>query len=723
MATRAANDLFREYYQERLWEWIPAIYREEDGLAENPGVLRALVELFATQAAMLRRSQDRLWEDQFVELADNWAVPYIGDLVGTRMVSALNPRGRRVDVAKTIYYRRRAGTLRVLEELIGDIAGWDGVVVEEFRRLARARHGLDPPPAPYAGRFTQTPPGGTADLRNTRGAALSLSPFDEYHHTPDIRRNEGGLDGRRAIPKLALHIYRVPAWEVEGVMPRQSGAATQWTFDPSGRDIPLYQPRNRPADWDQWRGAREWELPAPMRCRVLGHEEFEITLALIAWLRDNAALSAAAATELLGLLGVRFPNEARMRETLGSMANSVELLAFAVFDAIRTRAIVADCGKSGLLPLAMRIESAPGANIAPQRIGAGNLSAWSAAMPNRDAVVDPDRGRVRFLNAPPAPGVRFDYNIGFPAPIGAGPWDRNPATATVVTSGGGAVAAPSSGVAEISDSATYSPVADVPNITNLTLQAADQQRPYLRATGAELVLTGTGGDSVLLLDGLWIGGDGPLDLVLDGEWQSVTLRHVTLDPGGTDSQGAPIGAVRLLVRGSVDHLIISSSITSQIAIDANGVVERLSVEDSIVARHIVLPLSTVELTRSTLLGALFANRLSASEALITGRALITDTQNGCFRFSAAAPSSRTPHPYESHFLAGLARVFVSTDYGNPRYMQLSLAAPVELLRGAADGSEIGAYSSLRNPIKLDSLQAKIGEYAPFGLIPLFVFES
>jgi hypothetical protein len=46
------------------------------------------------------------------------------------------------------------GTPRVLEELISDISGWDGKLVEAFQRLARARHGLDPHPARLAGRFT-----------------------------------------------------------------------------------------------------------------------------------------------------------------------------------------------------------------------------------------------------------------------------------------------------------------------------------------------------------------------------------------------------------------------------------------------------------------------------------------------------------------------------------------------------------------------------------------
>jgi hypothetical protein len=36
---------------------------------------------------------------------------------------------------------------------------------------------------------------------------------------------------------------------------------------------------------------------------------------------------------------------------------------------------------------------------------------------------------------------------------------------------------------------------------------------------------------------------------------------------------------------------------------------------------------------------------------------------------------------------------------------------------------MGAYAAQMNPIKLDSLAAKAGEYMPFGLIPLFVMET
>ena len=85
-----------------------------------------------------------MWEDQSIETCDDWVIPYIADLLATNLVQSLDARGQRIDVAKTIYYRRRKGTLAVLEEIAANITGWDARVVEFFRRMGRTRHNLDP---------------------------------------------------------------------------------------------------------------------------------------------------------------------------------------------------------------------------------------------------------------------------------------------------------------------------------------------------------------------------------------------------------------------------------------------------------------------------------------------------------------------------------------------------------------------------------------------------
>src|SRR6266481_4853666 len=191
------GDRYAEYYAAKLWQLVPAVYRSLDSDPTEPGPLAELVNRIGAQAALLRRSIDRLWEDQSIESCDDWLIPYIGDLLATRLVACLDARAQRLDVAKTIYYRRRKGTVGLLEELASDIAARDARVVEFFRRLGRTHHGFDPPiglvpqpslagqvslappiaPPPaavvegLAGAYTRTPMGGYADLRHRYGAS------------------------------------------------------------------------------------------------------------------------------------------------------------------------------------------------------------------------------------------------------------------------------------------------------------------------------------------------------------------------------------------------------------------------------------------------------------------------------------------------------------------------------------------------------------------------
>ncbi len=733
--TRLAQDNFERYFAEKLWESIPSIYRHEDGLADNPGVLRALVEVLAEQAAILRRSHDRLWQDQFIELCQDWAVPYLGDLVATRMVSALNERGRRIDVAKTIYYRRRKGTLRVLEELVSDIAGWEGKAVEEFKRLARTHHGLDPRPALMAGRFSGTLPGGVADLRQPRAAELTGSAFDEFFHTADVRQHTG-VDGRYNIPKLAFHLYRLRAYRVEGVTPFALADGLRFSCDPSGRDIPLFARRCRPEqDWDNWRSAKEWELPAPMSCRLLGHAEYVVTESLVQKLEDDFAVPMAAATKLRRLRGFRFPSEARLRQILG-LLNEPSLVAPAALAEILTRALVMDCAKAALLPEAISVEEAPNTALDPVDIGAGDLSQWPIADPDKRLVIDPERGRLQFFNTPPAAGSTVTYHYGFAGNIGAGTYSRTDAESRAPDStvqGGGSINAAAllnNGVTQISDSATYGSVADKLQVTDLTLQAASQQRPYIRLSKNWVLRTPVDTDARLLLDGIWLGSAGDFAVILRGDYEEVVIRHCTFDPGGgNDVNGNPIRPVALLVEAQIETLVIDSCIMSRIFTQGDGIIENLKVQDSILhatdssKNAVQLSPGEATLNRVTVFGQVDVNRLWASEALITGVVDVTDTQEGCFRFSAAPGASRLPRPYESHTLTDAAHIFTSRRFGQPGYGQLSSTAPPEFARGAENGSEIGAFSSLLNPIKFDSLRTKINEYMPFGLIPIFVEET
>src|SRR5215813_10117704 len=139
------QDHYELYYADKLWNLLPAIYRAQDtDDFDRPGPLRELVNRIGAQAAIVRRSIDRLWEDQSIETCDDWVISYIADLLATNLVASLDARSQRQDVAKTIYYRRRKGTIAILEEIAANITGWNARVVEFFRRLGRTRHNFDP---------------------------------------------------------------------------------------------------------------------------------------------------------------------------------------------------------------------------------------------------------------------------------------------------------------------------------------------------------------------------------------------------------------------------------------------------------------------------------------------------------------------------------------------------------------------------------------------------
>ena len=783
--TRAANDGFERYYAEKLWAWIPEVYRDADGRDDNPGkgTLRALVELVADQAAVIRRDVDRLWDDQQITLADDWAVPYIGDLLGTRPVSEQNRRGQRVAVARTVHYRRRKGTLPVLEALIRDIGDLDGAVAEAFRRLGRTRHRLDPEVPGLEGLITRTPPGGTADLRSARISDVVDGPFDDLAHTLDVRQLRGP-HGRYNIPKINFHLFALQAFPVRLATPADLGDG-RFTFDPTGRDIQLLQPRQRPDEGDPCRPVREWELPAPLTCRRLNGARLRLR-------RDDVPGDLIA--ELAAWADLEYRTEAAFRRLLSDRLSAAQLTLH--LSDLLEAALTQDSPKFHLWPAAVSIAVAANAGADPFRrhqIVGADLETWGSGLTvedDRRLLVDPARGRFVLLGAFGTTDRVFaqHYHFGLTNPVGAGPFDHaadlSPDSEVTGTLPAGPVDAdgfftdpgpvtgvvlPTTGVHRVPSSKTYGP--DLggqtwSNVGPLTLEASDGERPYLRFTppAADPVITieAAAGSHPpdLVLDGLWLGiqppdlapvvlaaADDPCPvvparIVLDGAFRNVVLRHCTLDPGGEQArvdplQCLPIPAITLEIRGQVDRLLIDRCITGPI-LEATTTGDPCSARDIVICDSVVHSLdgavpaissriARVQLERVTVFGDVMVNRLDASEALIQGTVRVTDNQTGCFRFSAtdADPDRRLPPQFESHLLAPAIpnHVFVSRRFSDRGYAQLGATAPVEIRRGGENRSEIGVFNRRLLPIRQADLEAKIAEYLPFGLIAQFIRET
>jgi len=750
-----ARDHYREYFAERLWDWVPPIYRELDGL-QGGDSLRALLRAMGSQAAVQKRSQDRLWDDMFVELADDWAVPYIAQLVATRLVSALNPRARRADVAKTIYYRRRKGTLAVLEQLVADMSGWDGKVVEEFRRLARMRHGLDG--AARLGRVTLTPEGGLADLRSVRGARLAGDPFDEFHYTPEMRRPTGRL-GLRAIHTLGFHLYRLQSVEFNGVLPRRvnnlAGTRDGFTFDPSGRDVPLFAANTPARDWSAWRTADEWALPRAIDCRLLNEAILAIGDEEVAWILNGAPIASLAdrlnaAADLRKLIGQRFPHRDALVRVLKGLPQSAILTSPGVLAGLLTRALIDECGSAALLPdatgqaafgpPAMQVGFLGALPVPRDATRGADLETWPMpVLPNVDLLIDPARGRFLLDTGANDPNdLRVRYRTGMAGPIGAGAFSReiDPTPPTLHWAQRSSVAGtPANGIAEVDDSSTFAAPPNQTAVVKTTVRAAEGQRPYL-LLNANWVLGATGSNRELLLDGLWIGAQPASSVRIDGDYHRVTLRFCTLDPGGLDAMGNVLPPCDLLITGTIDELVIERCVLPSIRLQgANANIDTIAISDSIVDASqagsvgIIVPRANVSMARCTLIGSsinalvIHVEELDATDTLIAGRADVTNQQSGCFRFSARGPFSRVPHPFESIVIDDLERLFASRRFGDPEYATLSPRAPDKLLSGSEEGSEIGAFCAEIGPIKFQSLRTKVEEFMPFGRLPAYILEN
>ncbi len=844
----ADQDHYEIYYADKLWELLPAVYRAMDTDVYNSnGPLREMVNRIGAQAAILRRSIDRLWEDQSIESCDDWVISYIGDLLATNLVASLDARGQRLDVAKTIYYRRRKGTVAVLEEIAADITGWDARVVEFFRRMGRTRHCFDPAIVELgsnsvddhqlqiaeglAGSWTGSKIGGWADLRNAYGASLAQSPFsvaramrppsafDEYFHTADFRAGRG-RSGWYNIPKLGVFLWRLQSFGVSQTTPVQNGQC--YTFDPTGREIPLFAASTRPLG-DSWISPEEWQLPTPISTPLL---------------RSALANSATQA-----LYAASAPDGISIEEnSLGFFTMPGSFYELVDVSQVTT---------------------------APESTGA-----------NYPVMVFPETGRFALLPPGLNGPLTVTYHYGFSAPMGAGPYDRrvvgNPPTVTPapilnVSGGGGAIASllqiPSIGTVSINDSLTYNATLDVSGVQQLAIMAQNQCRPLLRLIPStptdqtEWSFEGSNAGS-LVLEGLFVSGT---DIVLRGSFASVTLVCCTFDPGGAAQQtmtsgvpaavytqsidGKDLVPTRLWIEGEIQNLIVDRCILGPIRMRAGGAVENLTITDSILqaistgnsnlltaanindpvgfagrltsghdplssflygrlsaitrtllvnwpdspeaAQHLASDLNALlsgpsiydpsrfafanlttetqnllasypsgsallhlnrlllnqaypvtladltlafdngiaNLTRTTLLGPGYVHRLEASECILDDVMIVENYQDGCVRFSAWSTDSIIPRQYECVQIAAGAPLFTSRVFGNPGYAQLLDGVDNEIVSprsggtiaaGAQNGSEMGAFANLKNPIKERSILLKYQEYMPLGLSPVLI---
>ena len=253
----------------KLFDLLPALYRIKDAQVAAAqqlpmGPLESLLTLVEEQLAVVENDLEQLYDDQFIETCAPWVIPYIGDLIGYQPVYGVAPAvaSPRAEVAHTISFRRRKGTVLALEQLARDVTGWGAHAVEFFQLLVGTQYMKHVRPLNFY----------APDLRSWQVGAYLDMAFDGTAHLIDVRRI-AAQRGRYNIPNIGIFLWSLNAYSLSLVPLTASGTnsagqAQCFRFSPLGRDIPLFT--NPVSQGSQLTTAAvPVNVPAPLLRRVL----------------------------------------------------------------------------------------------------------------------------------------------------------------------------------------------------------------------------------------------------------------------------------------------------------------------------------------------------------------------------------------------------------------------------------------------------------------------
>ncbi len=727
---------------DRLYNLLPLVYRQRD--LEQGYPLQMLLRVISEQVDLIEGDIAQLYDNWFIETCQDWVVPYIADLMGYRPVHPLSDPDAtqsstlagtlvpRREVANTIEYRRRKGTLSLLSDLAGAVTRWPARVVDFDRRVSvcQSLDHLDL----GAGRY--------ADLHAIDSLDRLGAPFDALSHSVDLRAvGSPYSQGRYNIPSVAVFLWRLNVYSVthSRAYNQEEAGDHCFTFSILGNDAPLYnQPSAGVATGVTKRQAEELQVPEPIRRLALAQE-----------------------VEIEGK-----PHVQASEQYYGT-GKSINVWA------PRWAGLAAN-------------QPIPAAKVIP-----ADLAEWRYRPKPGHVALDPQLGRIAFpVEQVPEHDVWVSYAYGFSADIGGGEYPRPetmPGAKTAIYNVGAGYEfsrihqayerwlheKPSDAVIEIMDSNVYEEQLHIVlrERQHLELRAANGARPviYLLDWHASrpdaLTVTGEAG-SQFTLDGFLVTGRG---IEFRGPLQKVSLRHSTLVPGWAlhhDCNPRRQGEPSLALVNTSATVTIANSILGSIQIfqerdDVDPV--RLAITGSMLdatradflalaAREESIAPAVLTIDRCTVFGHIQTHSiLLAQNCIFTGNVMVARRQQGCMRFCYVPAGSRTPRRFhcqpdladsavahrtrneglssqESKALVEAERIrvtpeFLSTRYGSPDYGRLADICALEIRTGADDRSELGVFHDLFQPQQESNLLARLEEYTPAGIDAGIIFAT
>ncbi len=743
---------------DRLYELLPAIYRIRDTEQGEP--LKALLQVVAEQVNLVEDDIQQLYDNWFIETCEDWVVPYLGDLVGyepaheagepsTGKTQQAQQRNRilipRREVANTIRYRRRKGSLALLELLAGDIADWPARAVEFYKLLSRTQ----------ALNHMYLDRGQTVDIRNGSTLALINTPFDSNAHSVDVHRmNPHDTQGFHNIPSVGVFVWRLRSYSVTETPAfcLESAGPNNFTFSVLGNDSPLYI---RPVpESDPTYISEELNLPVPIRRR---------------YFEENKAQIYGEGKSIQVWIG-KGRGETMTREPVP--------LEHIVSADLTDWQYLPRNGKVAVDPMLGRI-AFPVRQFPKNGVWVSYHYGFSMEF-----------GGGEYNRDTSQPKEAVIYTVGKTGEFktleaALGKWEDASAAHAVI---------------EITDSGVYVEPINIefkPNQRTLQLRAANRKRPVIclldwkRDRPDSLSVTGIA-KNCFTLDGIIVTGRG---MQIVGDIAEVTIRHATLVPGWTiDSDCEPQRSVEPSLEifspnvcVKIDHSIVGSiqidpSIDVSLEANADTVSDvctdkgtlqaaqqsiglearldpiRICINDSVLdatdsnlevlgAPGCPVAHACVNIVRSTVFGRIHVHAIELGEnTIFMGRIFVARRQKGCLRFCYVTHESRTPRRYrcqpdlveqseevplneeakqKGEFIpkkinhAAITQehlrvrpIFNSIRYGMPTYCQLAVCCADEIKRGADDEAEMGVFHNLFQPQRMANLSARLDEYLP-----------
>lgn len=711
-----------------IYSLLPAVFRNRD--AAQGGQLQALFAVLESQYGIVLDNLQQLYDDQFIETCAPWVIPYIGQLIGYNTVytSALTSPDSRAEVANTIGYRRRKGTLVALEQITHDVSGRATVAVEEFRRLVTTLSLRDVRPTNFATASLRTgcdwaDQTGPFTLLNRTIDVRNITPRNRVRQSPDVAPLDIALHGpgRFNVPEVAVWIWRWQSYSVTEApaFPLGNGG---YFFSSLGGPVPLFQTVP--------------EEPAPF-----------------SWLVEEADV----------------PEPILLPRFSANPANFYP-------------------GQMELYEdgAAVLIDKITCANLSERADGS------VCKVPKGMIAIDPQLGRIQYADDLKQPKVlSVSYNYGAPAPMAGGPYDRTPNIVEPGTVPGiefanssdlfiatvGTAEYPtlhsavakwntlpqnSAGTIILPNFESYdidligANAIKVPAESQLLIVAADVSKtgapPEWKNSCVTLrgnievhaPATPLGPDGVALpvgqvqFSGIWVSGQ----LILSGDEACVQLADCSLVPGislnskGEAAQpgvpsviGSATGMTLCLNRVTTGPITLPATCTARICssivdagspycpavsgVDSSSPGPMLHIEDSTVIGRVWA--QAITLASNTIFWAKLGKKDPWQAPVWANR-----VQTGCVRFCWLPSNSITPKQYlclppNATAQPALEPAFITLAFNNPAYCLLSGDVPMAVWKGADNGSQMGVYYQIQETEAVTNIQIRANEYLPANL--------